>query len=586
VLIVVLVVILLLTYGVYGFTERMLAEARAAEAHGRAVQATALAESGIEHAASFIAARAIDPEAPLSLYHEPSQFGGVIVLESTTASAVGRFSLVAPVAGDPSHRQIRFGVRDESAKLNINAISALQLDELQQHNLLMALPGMTDELADAILDYIDEDDEIRPLGAESEYYQSLSPPTTAKNGPLEALEELLLIRDVTPEMIYGEDVNRNGLLDPSENDGAASLPLDDADGVLQPGWHEFLTIYSSETTTRSDGTEKINLNEALLTDLYDAIAEEYDEDQAQFIVAYRMWGPNDGDTSGSTANSNGSTTGSSTGNTATGANPSTSLAMGGNSNGGNTSSNPSTGSSSSSQTSPSSSQTTAGQAAQMDKVAGAVASGISGATQQQGGPVTRGGMDLAAGAKFEIKSLYDLVGRQVDATVNGQPQTLSSPWSEGSITTDMPILSDAYTATENTAVVGRININEAPYEVLIGLPDMTPEIASAIVSARVDGSGQAISESADRRTTGWLVEQDIVDLPTLRKLDRFLTARGDVFSVQSVGFFDGGGPFARIEAIIDGSVSPAKVIAYRDLTELGRGYSSSQLLPAGGQTAP
>ncbi len=150
----------------------------------------------------------------------------------------------------------------------------------------------------------------------------------------------------------------------------------------------------------------------------------------------------------------------------------------------------------------------------------------------------------------------------------------------------MPELNDRFALSESTAVEGRINVNEAPYEVLVGLPNMTPHIAQAIVAGRVDGSGQPFSESPDRRTTAWLVAQDIVDLPTLRKLDRYLTARGDVFKVQSVGFFDGGGAFARIEAVIDGSVTPAKVMSYRDITDLGRGYAPSQLLPAAGQTAP
>ena len=43
---------------------------------------------------------------------------------------------------------------------------------------------------------------------------------------------------------------------------------------------------------------------------------------------------------------------------------------------------------------------------------------------------------------------------------------------------------------------------------------------------------------------------------------------------------------AAIEAIIDGSVTPAKIISYRDLSDLGRGYPPSQLLPASGQTIP
>ena len=58
---------------------------------------------------------------------------------------------------------------------------------------LMAMPGMTDDVADAILDWIDEDDEPREYGAEWDYYAQLQPPYKPKNGPLDTVEELLLV---------------------------------------------------------------------------------------------------------------------------------------------------------------------------------------------------------------------------------------------------------------------------------------------------------------------------------------------------------------------------------------------------------
>ncbi len=64
--------------------------------------------------------------------------------------------------------------------------------------LLMALPGMTEDVADAILDFVDEDDEPREYGAERDYYMSLSTPYAPINGPLQSIEQLLLVRGVTP----------------------------------------------------------------------------------------------------------------------------------------------------------------------------------------------------------------------------------------------------------------------------------------------------------------------------------------------------------------------------------------------------
>ena len=63
----------------------------------------------------------------------------------------------------------------------------------------------------------------------------------------------------------------------------------------------------------------------------------------------------------------------------------------------------------------------------------------------------------------------------------------------------------------------------------------------------------------------------------MAQLDPYLTARGAVYRAQSVGYFDEGGPFVRLEAVIDGSIDPPRIVTIRDLTELGRGFSRQQL---------
>ena len=64
----------------------------------------------------------------------------------------------------------------------------------------------------------------------------------------------------------------------------------------------------------------------------------------------------------------------------------------------------------------------------------------------------------------------------------------------------------------------------------------------------------------------------------MMNLDPYITSHGDVYRVQVLGFFDGGGPVSRIEAMIDSTQLPPRIIAQRDLNELGRGYSRTQLL--------
>ncbi len=115
---------------------------------------------------------------------------------------------------------------DESGKLDINFVSEQML-----RNLLKAigLEGTTlDTIADSILDWKDKDDLHRLNGAESDYYLSLPNPYKARNDNFETLEELLLVKGMTREILYGEG-KQKGLID-------------------------FLTVYGK--------TDKVNINAA------------------------------------------------------------------------------------------------------------------------------------------------------------------------------------------------------------------------------------------------------------------------------------------------------------------------------------
>jgi general secretion pathway protein K len=61
-----------------------------------------------------------------------------------------------------------------------------------------------DVVVDSILDWLDADDLYRANGAENDYYRSLKEPYDCKNGPLDSVEELLLVKGVTPELFYGK----------------------------------------------------------------------------------------------------------------------------------------------------------------------------------------------------------------------------------------------------------------------------------------------------------------------------------------------------------------------------------------------
>lgn len=97
---------------------------------------------------------------------------------------------------------VEIQVAPETGKINLNGN-----DDLLIFNLLVMI-GLSEAeaevITDSIMDWKDPDDDPRPNGAESSYYESLPEPYRAKNsGSFSVPEELLLVRGVTPEIYYG-----------------------------------------------------------------------------------------------------------------------------------------------------------------------------------------------------------------------------------------------------------------------------------------------------------------------------------------------------------------------------------------------
>ncbi len=95
---------------------------------------------------------------------------------------------------------------DETGKINLNAPADQSFSDLVYNLLIMVGvdPERSDEITDSILDWRDPDDFPNPNGAEDAYYLSLESPYRVKNGPFDVIDELLLVRGVTPEIYYGK----------------------------------------------------------------------------------------------------------------------------------------------------------------------------------------------------------------------------------------------------------------------------------------------------------------------------------------------------------------------------------------------
>lgn len=524
----VLVIVVMLSLAAYTYSGLMQAEYDAAIRASRMIEARQLSDSGADWVAALIALRGTDSEQ--NLFHNPEMCHRILVSPETDERPAGYFSVVAPL-GSGLGSKPRFGLRNESAKINLNTLAESSLSEEEANYFLLAIPGMTEEIADCILDWIDSDSDTRLYGAESDYYSSFSGFSTA-DGPLRSLDELLKVEGVTPELLYGEDYNRNGILDSNENDGSRSAPYDNEDDVLDRGWSEYLTVTASESNLRIDGSEKIPLNSNTLTDVYDRIAEEFDESVATFVVAYRIFGPAEAplyETPGG-------------------------LADNGNAN---------------------------DLTPDEEEIIGEIANGIANAISGGDGSVTRGGMDLKDGGEFPINSLFDLIDAEVDAVIDGTPQKLISPWSSNDVLSYFAELDEALGVKTDTVIEGRIDVNQARYEVLLGLLDsqaLPLEIADAIISATgIDSDDVPDFDPATRATNAWLLAEGIVDLETIRLLDPFVTTKGDIFQAQIIGYFGTSGISARINVWIDGSQTPPKITQISDYTELGPGYRLIEL---------
>jgi len=136
-----------------------------------------------------------------------------------------------------------FGLVDEGGKLNLNNVNT---------NVLSYLPDMPIDFADAVMDWRGTN------GSVSLNYAALG--YLPKNAPLETVDELRLVYGATVDLLAGDDLNRNGVLDANEKDTTGT-------GELNSGLFEYTTVYTREPNFHSDGTALTNMNTATETQL-------------------------------------------------------------------------------------------------------------------------------------------------------------------------------------------------------------------------------------------------------------------------------------------------------------------------------
>ncbi len=203
-LILALLFIALLTVIVVEFSYETQVEASFAANQGSDLEAYLAAKSGVARGIALLAADLIE-----------SEISGEPEFDSMLDPAP--WSLGVPF--EPLNGALsRTTIADEYGKINLNALFDTSSGQPEEREFLVnALREFfilrepedkesPDAIVDAILDWLDydDDDTVRPEGAENDYYNGLENPYPCKNGPMDSIEELLLIKGITPKVFFGD----------------------------------------------------------------------------------------------------------------------------------------------------------------------------------------------------------------------------------------------------------------------------------------------------------------------------------------------------------------------------------------------
>ncbi len=110
--------------------------------------------------------------------------------------------------------ELDLNISDENSKINLSILANEVVDQTPYYYITQRFflnMGLPIDLADTIIDWVDIDDSRFPYGAESEYYMTYSPPYEAKNAAMDSINELLMVKGITPEIYYGMGGGNIGL---------------------------------------------------------------------------------------------------------------------------------------------------------------------------------------------------------------------------------------------------------------------------------------------------------------------------------------------------------------------------------------
>lgn len=185
-LIIVMICVFVLTVLAGGFAYSMKVETKLARNADSETQLEWLGRSAVECARWELAQQLMIPQEPYDALNQVWAGGMGGIGTSNSPLADFKNELQVPNGG------ATWVITDNERKANINVANEAIL---QQALMVMGVDaGQMTPIVNSILDWVDPDDNPRIQGAETDFYQGLTPPYMAKNGPLDDISELLMIK--------------------------------------------------------------------------------------------------------------------------------------------------------------------------------------------------------------------------------------------------------------------------------------------------------------------------------------------------------------------------------------------------------
>lgn len=559
-LVVVFVLVMLVTLAAYRFSFVMQSEYRLAKLYEEQVDARQAAWSGIEQASVML-------DKPLSsrptLMFENSEasanrgnlFRGELVRanenQSTGAIRIQpwKFALISPSRGtvansegeiaataDPMSRGDgvwRWGLENESAKIPIQVLKEWEKTKPgHAKSVLSKLPGINPEIIEP---WLIQEGILRPsrkigismfpseIPSGNQENQEQTDDVSA-NANLRGMgngrdSQVVSSAAVQASFWVGGDLNQNYRLDPLEliwlerqsQEGSGSSVRSSASASDESvALQRYLTRYSGCRNERFDGSERIYVNDPDLRGLHRKLMSVWPQPLADYIILVRQYGP-----------------------------------------------------------------TTVSRSARRGEEANEIAA-PSASKDSNVSPI-----DWNIAGKYQIRTLFELIDARltIPAATNSQSsqnKSIVSPFSSRSADGSNYLirLLDDCTTDRRQFLEGKIDVWDAPLEVLMSIPEMDEGTANRIITTRQDETLRQQSAG----TLAWLLQRRVVDLSTLLKWEPFLAARSDVYTTQALGYRDQTTSVYRCTVTIDGSQVPARTKGLKTWHAWDAGFSIDEFV--------